>query len=243
MMRAILVSAALGSLVLGATAMAQPASALPDWSGVWAASEGRNIDPTTKSGEYQHNAPLNDEYRKKYEASLASRVAGKPTGDIGCLPEGPPRILRASYPFEIVVTPKQTWISFEYKTEVRRIYTDGRKPDDPDPSFEGYSTGRWEGDTLVFDTVALKTGTLDSGGLLHSDALTLNERMRKIAPDTMEDVITMTDPKVLTKPWTVTRHYKLHKDFEIKEYICEENNRNPIDANGRTGVAMIGGKK
>lgn len=250
--------AAIAALTLGAAAAAlsggpiaaQPkaalskASDLPDWTGVWAATEARNIDPSTKSGQYQTNAPLNAEYKKRYEDSLASRVKGTPVGDIGCLPEGPPRIMRAGYPFELVITPKQTCMTFEIKTEIRRVYTDGRKPDDPDPSFEGYSTGHWEGDTLVFDTVALKAGTVDSGGLIHSDRLTLHERMRKTAPDMLEDVITMTDPVVFTKPWTVTRHYKLHKDFEIKEYVCEENNRNPIDASGRTGVALTdGGKK
>jgi hypothetical protein len=238
-----LVLAAGASLAAGPVFAQPKGGQLPDWSGVWAATEARNIDPTTKSGQFQANAPLNAAYLQKYKDSLASRVAGTPVGDIGCLPEGPPRIMRAGYPFEVVVTPKETWMSFEIKTEVRRIYTDGRKPDDPDPSFEGYSTGHWEGDTLVFDTVALKAGTFDSGGLIHSDQLTLHERLRKVAPDMLEDIITMTDPKVFTKPWTVTRHYKLHKEFEIKEYVCEENNRNPIDASGRTGVALTAAGK
>jgi hypothetical protein len=212
---------------------------LPDWSGVWLALEGKNIDPTTETRAYQPNAPLNAKYKALYEQSLAARVAGKPTGDIGCLPEGPPRIMRADYPFELVVTPKQTWMLFEIKTEIRRIYTDGRKPPaDLDPTFEGYSTGHWEGDTLVFDTVGLKAGTIDSGGLIHTDALTLHERVRKTDPDTIEDRLTMTEPNVFTKPWTVVRHYKRKKDWEIKEYICAENNRNPINDNGETGVAL-----
>jgi hypothetical protein len=244
---------ALGSVLLPTSSLAQKkktaALALPDWRGVWSGGDGskgggpedvsRNIDPTTKSGAFQPNAPLNPEQAAIYKQSLSARVQGKPINDIGCLPEGPPRIMRAPYPMEVVITPGEVWILQEFKHEVRRIYTDGRKPaEDVDPSYEGYSTGHWEGDTLVFDTVALKAGTLDSGGLLHSDALTLHERMRRVSPKLLEDQITMTDPKVLTKPWTVTRVYHLEKRWEMKEFDCEENDRNPINANGQTGVSL-----
>jgi hypothetical protein len=246
----IALAAALAIPGLGAAATAQKSSPakkaapaktsrLPDWKGVWGNYGSRNIDPTTESGAFQPNAPLNPEYAKRYQDYLAAVKAGKPRGDIGCLPEGPPRIMRSPYPMEVVVTPEQTWILAEFKHEIRRIYTDGRKaPADLDPTYEGYSTGHWEGDTLVFDTVGLKAGTVDSGGIEHSDALTLHERMRRVSADTLEDVITMTDPKVFTKPWTVTRQYKMHKDWEIKEFTCEENDRNPINASGQTGVTL-----
>ncbi|HEY4030681.1 MAG TPA: hypothetical protein VGM25_10080 [Caulobacteraceae bacterium] len=211
----------------------------PDWRGVWAHVGSLNFDPVTKSGERQDNAPLNAEYKAKYEDYLKARAAGKPKGDIGCLPEGVPRIMRSPYPMEVAITADEVWIPLEFKHEIRRVYTDGRKvPDDVDPTYEGYSTGHWEGDTLVIDTVAIKAGTIDSGGLEHSDALTMHERMRKVNKDTLEDQITLTDPKVFTKPWTVTRQYALHKDWEIKEFVCEENDRNPIDASGQTGVAL-----
>ncbi|HEY4031503.1 MAG TPA: hypothetical protein VGM25_14235 [Caulobacteraceae bacterium] len=222
-----------------AAAKSAKTSKLPDWRGVWGPSGSRNIDPDIASGAFQANAPLNPEYAKRYQDYLAAVKAGKPRGDIGCLPEGPPRIMRSPYPIEVVVTPDETWILAEFKHEVRRVYTDGRKvPDDLDPTYEGYSTGHWEGDTLVFDTVGLKAGTLDSGGLEHSDALKLHERIRRASPDTLDDQITMTDPKVFTKPWTVTRQYKLHKDWEIKEFTCEENDRNPINSSGQTGVTL-----
>jgi hypothetical protein len=227
------------SALLAGPIAAQPTAKVPNWSGVWDKIGSLNIDPTTQSGKPQPNAPLNAEWKKRYDDTLAARVAGKPVQDLGCLPEGPPRIMRAGYPMEVVITPKQTWIFHEFKHEVRRIYTDGRKPsEDVDPSFEGYSTGHWEGETLVFDTVALKAGTIDSGGLAHSDALTLHERLRRVDPETLEDQITMTDPKAFTKPWTVTRIYKLKKDWEIKEFVCEENDRNPIQANGQTGLVL-----
>ncbi len=238
---AVLLGSAASLLLAGPLAAQNAPRAMPDWSGVWTSDQGLNIDPSTKSGQPQPNAPLNAEWAQRYRDTLQARVLGKPIQDLGCLPEGPPRISRAGYPLEIVITSKQTWLFHEFKHEVRRIYTDGRKvPADVDPSYEGYSTGRWEGDTLVFDTVALKAGTLDSGGLAHSDALTLHERLRRVDADTLQDQITMTDPRMFTKPWTVTREYKIKKDWEIKEFICEENDRNPIQADGKTGFVPQG---
>jgi hypothetical protein len=239
--------AALATPVLAAPA-AKPAPPrvtynVVDWSGVWSNYGSRNFDPTTESGKPQPNAPLTPAARKDYEAYLAAVAAGQPRGDIGCVPEGPPRIMRAPYPHEVVVTPKETWILSEFKGEIRRIYTDGRKAptgDDLDHTYEGYSTGRWEGDTLVFDTVGLKEGTIDSGGLAHSDQLTIHERMRRVDADTLEDEITLTDPVVFTRPWTVVRQYKHRPDWEMKEFVCAENERNPVGANGQTGVVLQG---
>lgn len=212
-----------------------------DWSGVWTPIGGRNFDPSVKSFQRQPSAPLTPEAMKAYEANLAAKAAGAPQGDIGCVLEGPPRIMRAPYPLEVVVTPKETWILAEFKGEVRRIYTDGRKAptgDDLDHTYEGYSTGHWEGDTLVFDTVGLKAGTIDSGGLVHTDQATLHERMRRVNSDILEDVTTLTDPAILTRPWTITRQYKLRRGWQIKEFVCSENERNPVGANGQTGVVL-----
>lgn len=82
---------AVGAMLAAGPISAQPkAAALPDWSGVWDKIGSLNIDPTTQSGKPQPNAPLNAELRKRYEDTLAARVAGKPIQDLGCLPEGPP---------------------------------------------------------------------------------------------------------------------------------------------------------
>jgi hypothetical protein len=154
--------------------------------------------------------------------------------------------MRTPYPMEVVATPDQTWSLSEFKGESRRIYTDGRKAPtgaDLEHTYEGYSTGHWEGDTLVFDTVGLKAGTIDSGGLEHSDQLTLHERIRRVDSKWLEDQITMTDPKVFTKPWTVTRRYEHQPTWELKEFVCAENERNPVGANGQTGVVLQGGAK
>jgi hypothetical protein len=211
---------------------------LPDWSGVWGSIGPRNMDSQTDTGAPELNVPLNAEYAARYKGRLDAIAANRPISDIGCLPEGAPRIMRAPYSMEVSETPKLTWLLMEFKNETRRIYTDGRKPMDPDPTFEGYSTGHWEGDTLVFDTVALKSTTLDSRGLEHSDAMTLHERMRRVSDDLLLDEITMTDPKAFTKPWTVIREYKAQPTWEIHEYICAENERNAPAADGSARVQL-----
>lgn len=223
----------------GASAYQAPrqADGLPDWSGVWIKQGFNSMDPTVPNDEYQYSAPLTDAARRNYEAYREGIRQGRPRGDIGCLPEGMPRIMRAPYPLEIVLTRKQAWVLFEFKGEVRRIYTDGRKPpaaDELEHTYEGFSTGRWEGDTLVVDTVGLKAGTIDSRGLVHSDKMTVHERFRRVSDEILQVEITMTDPEVFTRPWTVVREYKRQPTWAIKEFVCAENDRNPIGADGVT---------
>ena len=108
-------------------------------------------------------------------------TANDPTGF--CLPVGPARGIQAPFPFQIVQTPQMVAILFEYQRTYRMIYTDGRKPPDDIheyPEWMGFSTGRWEGDTLVVDTIAIDDRTwLDTAGHQHSDKLRLTERFRK----------------------------------------------------------------
>jgi hypothetical protein len=249
---ALVSGAAVAATAPVSTAPAGPApppwtATMPDWTGVWMQSDGTNFDPAVKrsgpagTGERQH-PPFNAEYEKLYSDRLASAAAGKPLAEPGCLLSGTPRIMRSPYPMEIAVTPKQVWITHEYKGEVRRIYTDGRKHptgDDLEPSYHGHSIGHWEGDTLVVETVGLRGDTtIDSTSMPHSDALVVRERIRRVDNQTLQDEITLDDPKAMTRPWTVTRTYKLRPDWTIKEFICAENDRNPIDANGVSGVTI-----
>ena len=109
----------------------------------------------------------------------------------------------------------------------RVIFMDGRAPEaDPNPSWMGYSVGRWDGDTLVIDTVNLTDRTrLDDHGNVHSDALHVVERYRRINKDTMEVEATIEDPEFYTKPWTVYQNIAWRPGQELLEYICQENNR------------------
>lgn len=140
-----------------------------------------------------------------------------------CYPPGTPRVYFHPYPFEFLSGAKFILQVFEYDHTIRRIYTDGRQlPDDPDPSWMGYSVGRWEGEsTLVVDTVGFNEKTwLDRLGHAHSDQLRVTERFRRVDADHLQVDITMTDPKALAKPWSTTFYYQNRPGWELGEISC-----------------------
>ena len=214
------------------------ATARPDWSGVWENVTG--IHFTRPAGQPANPPPLNPEYAARYAEVRASAAAGKPVNDptANCVWPGTPRIIVSPYPSEYIIEPGRVTIIYEYMSQVRRIYTDGRKhPEGLDPSYNGHSIGRWQGDTLVVDTIGLRADTMyENTGLPHSDELRLQERIRLIDADTLENEVTATDPKAMTGPWTTKVRYKRHRDWSFLDYVCEENNRNP-SVGGVTTVA------
>jgi len=152
---------------------------------------------------------------------------------------GVPQIMTMPYPLEFIFSPGRVTIAIETDSQVRRIYTDGRKhPDDPDFTFNGDSIGHWEGDTLVVDTIALEPNVKLAPGLGHGEKVHIVERFRLTAPDHMEVTTTIDDPAVLTKPWTVVRPYIRHADWTIQEYVCEQNNHDSADEKGRSGFRL-----
>ena len=147
--------------------------------------------------------------------------------NINCIPAGPTRIFTiAARPIEIIQTPRRVLLLFEWDHQMRRIYTDGRTmPDGYPPSYMGYSTGRWDGDTLVVETVGLNDLTwIDSLGHPHSDALRIVERFRRVNQETLEIEVTLDDPKAFTKPWRGKKVFALmQQGWEVLEHIvCEE---------------------
>jgi hypothetical protein len=142
-----------------------------------------------------------------------------------CYPPGVPRIYLFNVPMEIFAVPGRVLIVHEFGHYIRQIWTDGRPhPSDPNPSWMGDAIGRWEGNTLVVDTIGFNDKTwLDQVGHPHSDALHLVERIRRTAPDMLQIDFTFDDPKAYTKPWTGTKQFKLRPDWQISEYVCEEN--------------------
>ena len=210
---------------------------LPDWSGVWENISGIHLDNFTGSEAEERarfkpaSPPYNAEYAAKYKVVLDAAAAGRPLNDptANCLWPGMPRLMWQPYPLEFVFEPGMVRTNHEYMSQIRRIFTDGRgHPSELDPSFNGHSIGHWESDTLVVDTVGLKPDTMfQNTGMPHSDRLSVKERIRLIAPDILEDQLTILDPKALTAPYVSTRHFRRHRDWEVIEYVCEENNRNP----------------
>ncbi len=244
MLAAAMIATLAGALAPMAQAATPPkhtayyADSTPDISGVWDVSGGIYWDSDPKNPP-----PLTPPFAAIYASRQADVKAGRPVYDpvAACLPPGMPRLILAPYPMEIIQTPGRVTILRELMSQIRRIYTDGRAhPSDPDLTFNGHSIGHWEGETLVVDTVAMRGDTvLDRDGFPHSDQTHSVERYRRIDADTIEVNITLEDPKALTRPWTLVRSLKRHPDWEIIEYVCEENNRNTVDAEGRTGFDAV----
>jgi hypothetical protein len=128
-------------------------------------------------------------------------------------------------PRKILQTPTEVVMLYEGYHTFRQIHTDGRAlPKDPEPAWFGYSVGRWDGDTLVVDTIGNHIGTwLDDSGHPHSEALHIIERFRRIDFGHMSVQITIDDPKAYTRPWTVSFGWDLLPDTELLDWVCENN--------------------
>jgi PKD repeat protein len=141
-----------------------------------------------------------------------------------CLPRGVPDTIGEPYPIQIVQTPKQVVILYEAGGYFRVIPTDGRHhPKDLDPTWMGNSVGHWEGDALVVDVIGVndKVGV---GDYRHTTAYHLVERFERTRFDTLKYSATIDDPNVFAAPWTEDGTFTLHPEWDIQEYICEENN-------------------
>jgi hypothetical protein len=235
---------------------------LPDFTGVWevglggggggarggaaaagAAAGARGAPPAARGaapaarGAAPAGPQLTPEYAVKRDAIRA--LAKEDNESANCLPPGMPGIMTQPYPMEFLLTPGLVTIVIEAYSQVRHIYTDGRKlPDDPDEKFFGTSVGRWEGDTLVAETVGFSPLTQLAAGIPHSDSMKILERFRLSDPDTMSIETTITDPKALTAPYVSSRTLKRHRNWTIAEYICEENNHNFVDESGKAGIKL-----
>jgi hypothetical protein len=145
-----------------------------------------------------------------------------------CLPQGLPRTDINSYsPFKILQTPGLIAVLYEVDNTHRQIYTDGRTlPVDPQPTWGGYSVGRWDGDTLIVDAAGFNEGTwLDSGGHPHSEALRVHERFYRRDFGHMDLSVTVDDPRMYTKPFTIKVTELLQADTDILESVCNENEK------------------
>lgn len=196
----------------------------PDFSGVWFIEEyHRNLLPN-------EDPPLQPWAAEVFKKRQYDSTHHDP--DVGidpterCIPPGIPREELQPFPWEMVKAPDRIVQIFEYQSLVRQIFTDGRgHPSDLEPTYMGNAIGKFEGDTLVIDSVGFNDNTwLDPMGLPHSDALHVIERLRRVDHDTLEDTYTIEDPKAYTKTWTASRIFKLRPDWQIKEYVCTENN-------------------
>ena len=199
----------------------------PDLSGIWQAAQTPrylfNIAADLKPAEVPFQPWAEALYQERSETN------GKDHPGAQCLPSGIPEKDAVPDPFKILQTPDLVVILYESRTIYRQIFTDGRPfPVDPQPSWMGYSVGRWEKDALVVETTGFNGKTwLDMSGHPATDALRVTERFSRRDFGNIDLQITIDDPKAYTKPWSVTEALRLVPDTELVEYICEENNRDP----------------
>jgi hypothetical protein len=144
-----------------------------------------------------------------------------------CKPGGAVRILTYPPYRKFIQLPDLFVILSERDVTYRQIFTDGRPlPVDPSPTFNGFSIGKWEGDTLVVQTNGLREGTwLDRNGSPISDAAKMTERYRRVNFGRLNIELTIDDPKVYTRPWTVTLVQRIVLDTELLDYHCNDNEK------------------
>jgi hypothetical protein len=208
----------------------------PDFSGIWEA-ENTNCPPDgcpdmPSSREFTNigaRLPGGLPYQLWAAELVKKRMAdnGKDDPVSHCMPAGALRLLTYPPYRKIVQMPGLMVILSERDVTYRQIFTDGRPlPQDPNPSFAGYSSGHWEGDTLVVQTIGFRDGMwLDRSGSPLTDAAKMTERFRRVNYGNLEIEITMDDPKAYTAPWTVTLHQFIVLNTELLEYFCQENEK------------------
>jgi uncharacterized protein DUF6152 len=211
-----------------------------DFNGMWVNANGGIHFDTAVSRESQ-TPPLKPEYMARWRQRATDAAAGRSTTDptAQCLPAGFPRFLSMVFPGEILQAPHQLNWYAEWGEATLRIYLDGRSPPaNLQPSYYGYTSGRWEGAALVTRTIGLRDDTLvDTTGIPHSDQLTVAMRFKKLTPDYFEVNVTLDDPVVFERPWsTVKRFARAPADYYVQEYACFEGNRYRIGADGSVQV-------
>jgi hypothetical protein len=209
------------------------ASGKPDLSGVWQ-SGGVSLYGEPGLSTIKVPPPVNPPPKREplpYQAWAETKTKTFTASDdptLGCLLPGVPRITSMPMPFEIVQTPKEVVIAYESYHAFRIIPFNDKlqHPNDLVPTWMGDSVARWDGDTLVVDATGFNDKTWLSGtGSFHSEDLHVVERFQLNSDDTITYTATVTDPKVLTKPWTTGALLRRPPNTRVEEYECIENNQ------------------
>ena len=199
----------------------------PDFSGVWEHPYVPDMEKNSPNQQGAGSLPFTAEGAaiwQKYDAAKFD-YTGR------CLPMGLTRLMNSPFPFQIAQTTKDLSFLFEAWSTFHVVPVDGRQhPDDLVPQWNGLSLGHWEGDTLVIETSHFNDkSNLDTAGHPHSDQMRVVQRLTRTDDKHIAYEITITDPKIFTKPWKNVRTFTLRPDWELLEYSCEENNRDYVE--------------
>ena len=222
-------------------APAPRAAGKPDLSGVWTleAPQCNPLEPVGSCGQDYVGGPEFGDIAARLGAALpyqpwAAELVKQRSAGLGkddpvalCKPAGALRLLTYPPYRKILQMPGLVVILSERDVTFRQIFTDGRPlPKDPSPSFNGYSTGRWEGDVLVVETIGFRDEIwLDRKGSPLTSAARMTERFRRTNFGNLEISVTIDDPKAYTRPWTVKLHQVLVPDTDLLEYYCQDNEK------------------
>jgi len=218
-----------GFACLVALLAVSPAEAAPDIFGTfWATRYDAKIQ-IVGGGDL----PLTADGKAAYVMNIAGLKDGSITDNARkfCVPDGLPRVLATPYPFEIInAPPGQVTLVYELNHEVRVVAMDKPLPSDkeliPYPYYNGHSVGRYDGDTLVIESAGFNERTfIDATGAPHSDEMHTLERIRRISPTEIEDVITIHDPQYYTRDWQARFVYQQRDDVWLQDYVCGEPHR------------------
>jgi hypothetical protein len=209
---------------LQAPVFERPAAGTPDLTGKWAMARPIKHLLTVDGSE----APLNQRGKAEYALRQRELKAGNhkidPISD--CIMHGTPRLLYAPYPFLILQTTRSVNFVHEANHTFRIIYWDRALPEDPDPDYLGYSIARFEGSTLVIDTIGLNDKTwLDYSGLPHGEKLKVQERYTLTDAQTIRGTVRITDPDFYTAPWTTGFTLQRQAGMDLKENVCTDTHR------------------
>jgi hypothetical protein len=195
----------------------------PDLTGIWMPEPARagNIASALKAGELSAQPWAQTLFDQRKTGNLSGL---DPSAN--CLPQGVPRVNSTPAPFKIVQEPNLVVLLYEEFGQFRQIFLDGHAlPKDPNPQWNGYSQGRWEGDTLVVDSTGFNGKLwLDQAGHPSTTSLHVTERFERRDLGHLDIAATIDDPGAYTKPWSYTQPLTLMVDTELIEYVCNENN-------------------
>jgi hypothetical protein len=214
----------------------------PDFSGVWQYVRREGLPPRRESLLGQPE-PGTDQFwdistgmvdpipftpwgRETLRQRVADNSRDNPDGH--CLPLGVVQLHTHPQPRRFIQTPRLIVMLWEANGSIRQVFTDGRPlpNNDPQPWYHGYSVGKWDGDTLVVETIGLRDdGWLDVRGTPLTSSGKVTERLRRPNYGTLDIEVTVEDPKAYTKPWTISIRNRIMVDTDLMEFVCQENER------------------